>query len=249
MTKSLRLLLLAAPLALTAQTTADLERKFSDKISATLKTSGAPSVSVVVVKDGKVLFARAFGDASLAPNRPASLQTRYAVGSISKQFTAAALLLEQEAGKLSLDDKVAKYFPDLTRANDISIRQLLTYTSGYEDFAPQDYIIPDWTHPTTTQTLLDHWAKKPLNFEPGTKYQYSNTGYVLAAAIFEKASGQPLVSFLRSRIFQPLGMASAGDCSETAPADATAYTRFASGPPRPVAREAPAGTSAPASFV
>ncbi len=128
MTKSLRLLLLAAPLALTAQTAADLEQKFSDKISATLKTSGAPSVSVVVVKDGKVLFAKAFGKASLAPDRPATLETRYAVGSISKQFTAAALLLEQEAGKLSLDDKVAKYFPDLTRANDISIRQLLTHT-------------------------------------------------------------------------------------------------------------------------
>jgi CubicO group peptidase (beta-lactamase class C family) len=234
----LRLLLLAAPLALTAQTAADLERKLSDKISATLKESGAPSVSVVVVKDGKVAFAKAFGKASLAPDRPATLETRYAVGSISKQFTAAALLLEQEAGRLSLDDKVAKYFPDLTRASDISIRQLLTHTSGYEDFAPQDYIIPDWTRPITTQILLDRWAKKPLNFEPGTKYQYSNTGYVLAAAIFEKASGQPLVSYLRSRIFQPLGMASAGDCSETAPADATAYTRFASGPPRPVAREA-----------
>ena len=230
-------ILLAAPLLL-AQSAPDLDKKLTDKISATLKQSGAPSVSVVVVKDLQVVFDKALGKASLDPDRPATTDTRYAVGSISKEFTAAALLLEQEEGKLSLDDKVAKYFPDYTRASDISIRQLLTHTSGYEDFAPQDYIIPDWQHPITTQTLLDKWAKKPLNFEPGTKYQYSNTGYVLAAAIFEKASGQPLVAFLKQRIFQPLGMGSAGDCSEPSPNDATAYTRFASGPPRPVAREA-----------
>jgi CubicO group peptidase (beta-lactamase class C family) len=237
MVKRLTILLLA-PLALVAQQAADLDRKLTDKIAATLKESGAPSVSVALVKDGKLVFAKAFGKASLAPERPATTETRYAVGSISKQFTAAAILLAQEQGQLSLEDKVAKYFPDLTRAGDITIRQLLTHTSGYEDYAPQDYIIPDWTHPTTTQTILERWAKKPLNFEPGTKYQYSNTGYVLAAAIFEKASGQPLVPFLRSRIFQPLGMQSAGDCSESSPTDATAYTRFASGPPRPVAREA-----------
>ena len=231
-------LLILAPLVLAAQPAADLDRKLTDKISATLKQSGAPSVSVALVKDGKLAFAKAFGNASLSPARPATTDTRYAVGSISKQFTAAAILLAQEQGQLSLDDKVAKYFPDLTRANDVTIRQLLSHTAGYEDYAPQDYIIPDWQKPTTPQAILDRWAKKPLNFEPGTKWQYSNTGYVLAAAIFEKASGQPLVSFLRARIFGPLGMASAGDCSDGAPTDAGAHTRFAGGPPRPVAREA-----------
>ncbi|HEV2446623.1 MAG TPA: serine hydrolase domain-containing protein, partial [Candidatus Sulfopaludibacter sp.] len=217
---------------------ADLDRKLTDKISATLKQSGAPSVSVALVKDGKLAFAKAFGKASLSPDRPATTDTRYAVGSISKQFTAAAILLAQEQGRLSLGDKVAKYFPDLTRAGDVTIRQLLSHTAGYEDYAPQDYIIPDWQKPTTSQAILDRWARKPLNFEPGTKWQYSNTGYVLAAAIFEKAAGQPLVSFLRARIFGPLGMASAGDCADGSPTDAGAYTRFAGGPPRPVAREA-----------
>jgi len=237
-TKHRRFLLLALPLALVAQPAPDLDRKLSDKISAALQKAGAPSVSVAVVKDGTLVFAKAFGKASLSPDQPVTTESRYGVGSISKQFTAAALLLAQEEGQLTLDDKVARYFPYLTRAGNISIRQLLTHTSGFEDFAPQDYIIPEWTHPTDAQTLLDRWAKKPLNFEPGTRYQYSNTGYVLAAAIFEKASGQPLVGFLRSRIFQPLGMASAGDCSESSPADAAAYTKFATGPPRPVAREA-----------
>jgi D-alanyl-D-alanine carboxypeptidase len=239
MLRHLALLTLAA-LPLAAQPPADLDRKLSDKIAATLKESTAPSASVAVVLDGKLVFAKAFGNASLAPDRAATTDTRYAVGSISKQFTAAALLLLQEQGKLSLDDKVSKYFPDLTRAGDVTIRQILSHTSGYEDYAPQDYLIPAWTKPTTPTAVLDAWAKKPLNFEPGTKWQYSNTNYVLAGAICEKVSGQPLLQFLREKIFQPLGMSSAVDWGVTKPSDidAAAYTRFAGGPPRPVGREA-----------
>lgn len=159
------------------------------------------------------------------------------MGSISKQFTAAALLLAQEQGKVSLDDKVSKYYPDLTRANEITIRQLLSHTSGYEDYAPQDYMIPEWSKPMDAGTILNRWAKKPLNFDPGTRWQYSNTNYVVAGKIFEKVTGQSLVPFLRERIFQPLGMASVGDCEEHTAADAAAYTRYALGPPRPVPRE------------
>jgi D-alanyl-D-alanine carboxypeptidase len=214
------------------------QQKASDGIAGALKKTGAPSASVVVIEDGKIAFAQAFGKADLASNRNAEATTRYAVGSISKQFTVAALLLLQEQGKLSLDDKVAKYFPDLTEANQITIRQLLSHTSGYEDYAPQDYLIPEWTHPTTPAAILDKWAKKPLNFDPGTRWQYSNTGYVLAGSIVEKVSGKPLVEFLRETILSPLGMSSAGDCNDHTAQDATPYTRFALGPPRPVGREA-----------
>ncbi len=214
------------------------EPKVSEHVASALKDSGAVSVSVAVVEDGKLQFAQAFGKADLASGRPAEAATRYAVGSISKQFTAAALLLLQEEGKLTLDDRVSKYFPDLTRANEITIRQLLSHTSGYEDYAPQDYLIPEWTRPTTTAGLLNTWAKKPLNFDPGTRWQYSNTGYVVAAAIAEKVAGKPLVALLRERIFDPLKMASAGDCDQRSPADATPYTRYAFGPPRVVGREA-----------
>ncbi|MEI9971489.1 MAG: serine hydrolase domain-containing protein [Ignavibacteriota bacterium] len=100
---------------------AGLERKLSYKIADTLKVSGVPSVSVAVVQDGQLTFVKAFG--------AATAETRYAVGSISKQFTTAGLLLLQEQGKLSLDDKVSKYFPTYTRAGDITIRQLLSHTS------------------------------------------------------------------------------------------------------------------------
>jgi CubicO group peptidase (beta-lactamase class C family) len=233
------LILLIFALPLGAQTAPDLERKVSDKIIATLQENRATSASVAVVLGGKLAFAKAFGKATIDPPKPATPETRYAVGSISKEFTAACLLLLQEQGKLSLDDKVAKYFPDLTRASEISIRQLLSHTSGYEDYAPQDYIIPAWTHSTTPRDVMDHWAKKPLNFDPGMKWQYSNTNYVIAGEIVEKASGEPLLTFLRTRIFDPLGMGSAGDCFESpSAADATAYTRYAGGPPRSAKREA-----------
>jgi D-alanyl-D-alanine carboxypeptidase len=211
--------------------------RLDQEISATLAAYGAPSVSVAVVKDGALAYAKAFGYANLAEHRPADLSTRYAVGSISKQFTVAAILLAQEQGKLSLDDRVGKYFPELTRANDVTLRQLLSHTSGYEDFAPQDYMIDEWAKPTTPETIMDHWAKKPLDFDPGTRWQYSNTNYTIAGAILEKATGEGLMTFLQEHILTPLRMTSAGDCDAKSPQDATAYTRFALGPPRPVARE------------
>ena len=215
-----------------------LDARIDAAVQEAIKKTGVPSVSVAVVQDGKLAYAKAFGNASLAPRRAATVHTRYAVGSISKQFTAAALLLLQEEGKLSLDDKVSKYFPDLTRADQITLRQLLSHTSGYEDYAPQDYIIPAWTKATTPQQILDGWAKKPLNFDPGTRWQYSNTNYVLAAAIFEKVSGQPLGRFLKEKIFGPLDMQSAVEWPPAAEADAQPYTRYAMGPPRPAVREA-----------
>ncbi len=214
-------------------------------IASTLAAFGAPSVSVAVAQDGQISYAHAFGKADIGKDRPAEIGTRYAVGSISKQFTAAALLLEQERGKISLDDKVAKYFPELTRANEVTIRELLSHTSGYEDYAPQDYLIPEWNKPTTPDEILDRWAKKPLNFDPGTRWQYSNTNYVLAGKILEKVSGQALLPYLREHIFQPLGMSSAGDCEVHSADDASAYTRYALGPPGRLGARPTAGTSPP----
>ncbi len=165
-------LVFLSPLLLLAQPA--LDSKITQAIDDALKAAGAPSVSVAVINHDQVIFAGAFGKANIEADRAADVHTRYAVGSISKEFTAAAILLAQEQHKLSLDDKVSKYFPNLTRANEITIRQLLSHTSGYEDYAPQDYLIPEWTRPTTPQAILDRFAKKPLNFDPGTRWQYSN---------------------------------------------------------------------------
>jgi D-alanyl-D-alanine carboxypeptidase len=230
--------LLVSSLPLCAKTP-ELTSQLDEKIAAALAASGAPSVSVAVVENSEIVYAKAFGKANIAEDRPADASTRYAIGSVSKQFTSAALLLLAERGKISLDDKVGKYLPDLTRAREVTIRELLSHTSGYEDYAPQDYMIPEWTRAITPREILDQWAKKPLNFDPGTRWQYSNTNYVIAGQIFEKVSGQPLVAFLRERIFHPLGMSTPGEITDHEPSDASAYTRFALGPPRLVAREGP----------
>ena len=207
-----------------------------------LQQTGVPSASIAVVRDGRIVYAQAYGNAELEPRalraRPAM---RYAIGSISKQFTTSALLLLQQEGKLSLDDKVAKYFPQLTRASEVTIRQLLSHTSGYQDFWPQDYTFADMRQPTQPAAILDHWARQPLDYEPGTRWQYSNPGYVLAGLIVEKVSGEPLYRFLERRIFEPLGIESVRDFDNEPLAHGTVpgYESFALGPPRPAGYSGP----------
>jgi CubicO group peptidase (beta-lactamase class C family) len=212
-----------------------------DKLVAkALAESGTPAVSIAIVKDGKVALARAYGDARLDPKTPATGAMRFSIGSVSKQFMAAAILLAAESGKLSLDDRVGKYLPDLTRANDITIRQLLSHTAGYQDYYPQDYVPPFMRVPVTAEGILDRWARKPLDFEPGTAWQYSNTGFVAAGRVLEKATGVGAFEFLRTRIFSRLGMASVCDLDHQplTSADAAGYIRYAIGPLHPVASEA-----------
>ena len=204
-----------------------------------LATNGAPSASVAVVRYGTLVYANAYGMAHLDPPAPATPAMRYSIGSISKQFTATAVLLLAERHKLSLDDKIAKWLPDLTRANEVTLRQVLSMTSGYQDFWPQDYVMPPMLQPTTARRIVDEWAKKPLDFDPGTKWQYSNTNYVIAGMIVEKVAGMPLVDFLRREIFGPLHMTSVFISDEGAlgPGDAERYLRYALGPPRVAPKE------------
>ena len=213
-----------------------------DKIAAdALANTGVPSASVAIVKDGHLVFTRAYGDAKLVPKTPATPAMRYSIGSISKQFTAAAMLLLQEQGKLSLDDKVGKYVPDLTRANEVTIRQLLSHTSGYQDYWPQDYVMPGMLKTTTARAIMATWAKIPLDFEPGTKWQYSNTNFVIAGVIIEKVSGKPLMQFLQEKVFKPLGMTSVADidAARLGDTDPTGYLRYALGPLHPAPKEGP----------
>lgn len=220
---------------------AELRAKIDKLATDALTKSGVPSASVAIVKDGKIVYLNAYGDARLEPKTPATPTMRYSIGSISKQFTAVAMLLLQEDGKLSLDDKVSKFVPDLTRANEVTIRQLLSHTSGYQDYWPQDYVMPMMLKPVTAAKILDQWARKPLDFDPGTKWQYSNTNYVIAGVIIEKASGKPLLQFLREKIFVPLGMKSVANIDEQklGDTDPTGYLRYALGPLRAAPKEGP----------
>jgi CubicO group peptidase (beta-lactamase class C family) len=224
-----------------AELSPEVRAKIDKLATDSLAQSGVPSASVAVVKDGKIVYLNAYGSARLEPKTPATSAMRYSIGSISKQFTAAAMLLLQEQGKLSLDDKVGKYVPDLTRANEVTIRQLLSHTSGYQDYWPQDYVMPMMLQPVTSAKILDMWARKPLDFDPGTKWQYSNTNYVIAGVIIEKVSGKPLLQVLQEKVFAPLGMSSVANIDEKrlGDTDPIGYMRYALGPMRTAPKEGP----------
>ena len=198
-----------------------------------------PSASVAVVQGGKLIYTHAYGRAHIDQDKPATPEMRYSIGSISKQFTAAAILILQEQGKLKLDDPVGKYVPGLTRGDEVTIRQILSHTAGYQDYWPEDYLMKPMEQPTTAQEILDRWARKPLDFEPGTQWQYSNTNFVIAGLIVEKVSEQKLMGFLGEHIFHPLGMRSVWDSDEAklTQTDATAYIRYALGPLRAAPKE------------
>jgi CubicO group peptidase (beta-lactamase class C family) len=226
--------------SVSAQQLTPVERARIDSAAlAVLASTGAPSASVAVVRGGELVYQHAYGEGRTGT--AATPAMRYAIGSVSKQFTASAILLLAEEGKLSLDDKVARWFPRLTRAGDITIRHLLTMTSGYQDYWPQDYVFTAMQSPTTADAIMDRWGRQALDFEPGSTWQYSNTNYVIAAAIVERVAGMPFMDFLRRRIFTPLGMTTVADfdAGPLSAADAGAYLRNAVGPLRAAPKEGP----------
>jgi len=231
------LVLLGAALPVRAQ--APIASAVDSIVRDVLQSTGVPAASVAIVVDGRLAYAQAYGQAQLEPTVAARADMRFSIGSISKQFAAATLLLLQQEGKLSLDDRVARFIPDVTRAGEVTIRQLLSHTSGYQDYWPQDYVPLFMLDSISAAGILDRWARKPLDFDPGTRWQYSNTNYVIAGLIVEKVTGMPFFEFLRSRILGPLGMQSVVnvDRGRLPQSDPTGYTRYGLGPVRPAPKE------------
>ncbi|PYP53783.1 MAG: serine hydrolase, partial [Gemmatimonadetes bacterium] len=189
--------------------------------------------SVLVAQDGKVLLDKGYGSANLEWDVPDSPQTKFRLGSLTKQFTAAAILLLEERGKLRTDDLVAKYLPDAPAGwAKITIRNLLTHTSGIPNFTSfPDYATTEAT-PTTPEQLVARFRDKPLNFQPGEQWEYSNSGYVLLGYLLEKISGQRYQDFVRDNLFAPLGMTESGYDSHAAIIlhRASGYSPGANGP-------------------
>jgi D-alanyl-D-alanine carboxypeptidase len=218
-----------------------LQQKVDTTVREILSRTGVPSASIALVRERRLVYAQAYGDAAREPRRRALPSMRYPVGSISKEFTATALLLLQEQGRLSLDDAAGKFVGHLGAAAGVTIRQLLSHTAGVRDYWPQDYLIPDMRQPVSGAAIIERWGSKPLDFTPGTAWQYSNTGYVIAGTVAEKVSGQRLFDQLSTRIFRPLGMTSVidVDAGSLANTDAEGYLRYALGPLRPSRPSAP----------
>ena len=149
-------------------------------------------LSVALVRDGKTVFAKGYGQTALRNGKPVTTETPFAIGSVTKQFTCACILMLAEEGKLSVNDAVAKYCPDLTSAKEITLLDLMNHVSGYRDYYPLDFVDRRMLKQITGDDLLKEYAGMPLDFAPGTRFSYTNTGYILLGRVVEKVSGEPL---------------------------------------------------------
>jgi CubicO group peptidase (beta-lactamase class C family) len=168
----------------------------------------APSVSVAVVENGRIVYAKAFGLADVATGTAATAATRYRIASITKMFTAVCVMQLVEQGRLSLDDTLSKYVPEYTRARAVTIRELLMHTSGVPNYLDAAFADGSVNRRTTPTAIIASVSGKPLDFAPGTRYEYSNTGYVLLGMIVEGVSGASLTAYENKHIFIPAGMPS-----------------------------------------
>jgi CubicO group peptidase (beta-lactamase class C family) len=207
-------------------------------LAGQVKAKGYVGLAVAVVRDGKLILAKGYGDSNREEQTAATADTPFAIGSVTKQFTCACVLKLAEEGKLSVHDPVAKYFPGLTRAADITLYELMTHASGYPDYYPLDFVDRRMRKPIPPDELIRQYAGGKLDFEPGARWSYSNTGYIILGRVVEKVSGRPFGQFLEERIFKPLGMAHTFfEPAEGHKALARGYTAFALGDPEPAPRE------------
>ncbi len=189
--------------------------------------------SVLIAKGADVILSQGYGSANLEWSVPNSPTTKFRLGSVTKQFTAACVLLLEEKGKWNVNDPVKKYMPDAPPGwSQITIYNLLTHTSGIPNFTD----FPDYkdseAKATTPEQLVSRFRDKPLDFDPGTKWNYSNSGYVLLGYLIEKVSGQTYQQFLQENIFTPLGMKDSGldSNSRIIPQHASGYSSGKDGP-------------------
>jgi len=225
-------LLAMAPSSVLAQRLAlTTERAIDAAMQASVDGGWAPGGAVAVMLGGKVVFSRGYGMANLETRTPVSADSVFRVGSLTKQFTAVAVLLLAQDRKLSLDDPANKYLPQVPANDPTTIRQLLNHTAGIADYVTgPDFGQIKWL-PLTPEQLVAHiMALKPVhNFAPGTDWAYSSSNYALAGAIVEKVSGEPLRDFLAERLFGPLGMTHTAldDDRAVAPGRASGYDLLA----------------------
>jgi len=210
---TLAVLSFALALSCPAQTNVSA-REVASKVDAYMDAAtkiGRFSGSVLIARNGELLVDKGYGMANLELDVPNTAQTKYRLGSITKQFTAAAILLLQERGRLSVQDSVCKYVPECPAIwQPITLNNLLTHTSGI----PNITAFPDFANfmlqPSTPLRTIERFRDKPLSFTPGEKFSYSNSNYVVLGYVVEKTSGKSYETFLRENIFEPLRMANTG---------------------------------------
>jgi CubicO group peptidase (beta-lactamase class C family) len=190
----------------------DIQARIDEYVRMEMQRQKIPGVSLAVLRSGKIVALKSYGLANVEHQVPVKPETVFQSGSIAKQFTAAAVMILVEEGKISLDDKITKHFADAPEAwRNITVRHLLTHTSGMPiNYQPEVDLRKDYNE----DEYLALIKKSPLNFDPGAKWDYSNIGYVTLGALIRKVTGKFYGDFLRERVFQPLGMTTARIISE-----------------------------------
>lgn len=189
----------------------------ADRLIQRIVKPHSPGVAVLVSRDGKILFTKGYGLANRETKRMTLPDTKFRIGSVTKQFTAAAILKLQEQGKLNVNDALSKHLPGLPRGDEVTLRHLLTHTSGAPSYTGKPDFTDKVTSPIKPEALIDSFKNDPFKFKPGERFSYSNTGYFLLGHIVARVSGKSLGAFLRSEFFQPLGMNDTGVYRNEAP--------------------------------
>jgi CubicO group peptidase (beta-lactamase class C family) len=166
--------------------------------------------AILVARNGKILFEKGYGLADIEQKIPITPATKFLIGSITKQFTSASILRLQEAGKLQVTDPLAKYYPDFPRGQEVTLQHLLTHTSGIHNYTEEPELRSAMAKPITPPALLTLIEKFSYDFNPGAKWSYSNSNYIILGDIVEKVSGQNYGDFLKQTFFNPLGMTATG---------------------------------------
>lgn len=184
----------------------DQIRRIDSDVAAILDRTQAPGAVVAIVRNDGVVFRKAYGLRDSKRRVAADVGTLYEIGSITKQFTAAAILQLHEAGKLGLDDKLSMYLPDAPHAGEVTLRQLLSHTSGLPEYLDGPDIEQEATQPVTFAQLMARIAGKPLTFAPGSKMTYNNTGYILLGRVIEVVSRQSYRDYVRTHLLDRANM-------------------------------------------
>jgi D-alanyl-D-alanine carboxypeptidase len=194
----------AAPAAVKAPDSVD---GIDEYVRAEMRKQQIPGASIAIVRNGKVASTKGYGMANLELSVPATENTVYQLASVTKPFTATAVMVLVEEGKLGLDEEISKQLADLPKTwKSVTVRQLLNHTSGIKNYAAVRAFHKTPSKDYTHREILDFVANEPLEFAPGDKWEYSNTGYILLGMLIERVSGKTYGDFLAGRIFEPLGM-------------------------------------------
>jgi CubicO group peptidase (beta-lactamase class C family) len=202
-TRSVLFVCLLFTCATLALSQSSIDSAVAEYVKAEMERQHIPGLALLVTRDGKVVRSEGFGLANVEVQVPVKPETIFQSGSVGKQFTATAVMMLVEAGKIGLNDPLTKYFPEAPPSwKNVTVRELLSHTGGFGDY-PKDFNFrKDWTEPQ----LLKLVESIPLAYPPGTKWEYSNLGYLTLGILIHRVSGEFYGDFLRQRIFQPLGM-------------------------------------------